>query len=539
MALTDATNKEEAQKEFVDVIEYIEQEDKERNKKRMLSWAASIAVHLVVMAFMALIIYSQRIQVDEPAIQTAYITPPQKIEKNENRELEQQKQNPVEIEVETEEIVKNPVVNLEFEQEELSAETEIDDPNPKPEGREDANAVSEMGGEGFVGVIGAGGPGSGAYGFRNPTGRKKGLGKLGPNARGAESSLNAGLRWLKRHQSPNGQWDTDQYFVNCTDAGPKCEPGKNQAGNADVAMTGYAILCFLGNGYDHRMSSMFKPTVKRGIDWLLSIQDQKGVLGIRNYEHAVATMALCEAYGMSNDPALKEPAQKALDVLIERQTKDKDYGLAWNYVDPNPSRQDTSVSGWCVMALKSGAASGLNVHNGLEGSKSWLEKTWKAANGNWKTLDPYGKSIFPYVWNSETDKTEKEHLSFVGAACAVFLGHKAGDVMLETMLNDMDDRWLAKCSVYPHNSYASYYAMMAAFQGGGEHWKKWMNGIVPPLLKAQRKDGCFDGSWDNAIDFHGADTGRILSTTYALLNLSVVFRYAPIGDQKEMKKLTK
>ena len=42
-------------------------------------------------------------------------------------------------------------------------------------------------------------------------------------------------------------WDVDGYPVNCTVAGAKCEPGAEWSNaGGDAAMTGYALLCFLG-----------------------------------------------------------------------------------------------------------------------------------------------------------------------------------------------------------------------------------------------------------------------------------------------------
>jgi hypothetical protein len=534
--LTDSHSKEDVKQAIEEIEMYVNEEDsslKDRRKDRIVGWAISGLCHAMIILLFAAVIFAVKTDVDieQPPLRITIID---KVEKKKEIEKSIDKNtSQIEIEIKDERNVTNPVVVESPDP--SSAETLIDSDKPEPEGRLDALAAQELGSTGAFTAIGASGGGSGAFGTRSPSGRKKGLGQYGQNGKLAESTLDSGLRWLKRHQSPNGSWSATKYYANCDEL-PKCEPGMDQEGDTDAAMTGYALLCFLGAGYDHMTPNKYKKVVEKGLEYIGSIQKQNGIIGERNYEHAISTQALSEALAMTNDSRLKDAAQKGVNIILSRQNrgdnKNDPYSLlGWDYIDQNPSRNDISVSGWNVMALKSALAAGLNVGNGLNGGKNLIEKAWKAANPNWMKLDPYGKSIFPYTFDGITGVTEKDHLSFVGALCAVYTGHHAGDVMLETMLNDMDERWLARCSVYPHNLYASYYALAAAFQGGKAHFDKW-KAIIPPLLAAQRKDGCFDGSWDSATDFHGANTGRVLSTVYALLDIEVVFRYDLVNKAK-------
>lgn len=315
-----------------------------------------------------------------------------------------------------------------------------------------------------------------------------------------------------------------------------CQPGKNVNG-ADEALSGYALMCFLGAGYDHRVMSKYRRTVKKGVEWLLTQQNAEGVFGNRNYEHPIATMALAEAYAMSNDQSLREPVQRAVNVILARQVKsdgDENYGgLGWDYVSPKITRMDSSVSGWNVMALKSAKAAGIDIQNGLEGSKKWLVGAWEAANPGWGNLDPYGTSVFPYTWNGASGETKKDHLSFVGSLCAVFLGFRSGDVIIDTMANDMDQRWF-DTGKYKNNSYCLYYASLAAFQSGGVHWtEKWgheKNGYVPWLIQTQMTEGCQDGTWPHENEnWHGWDTSPVLTHVYKTLALEVAFRYLPMS----------
>ena len=84
-----------------------------------------------------------------------------------------------------------------------------------------------------------------------------------------------------------------------------------------MAVTGYAVLCFLGAGYDHRTPNKWRRVVKGGIDYLLANHND-GVFDRRNYTQGIVTMAVAEAYAMTEDPALKDVSKQAVNVLLER-----------------------------------------------------------------------------------------------------------------------------------------------------------------------------------------------------------------------------
>jgi hypothetical protein len=517
-----------------------EEEDKEPSG--IGGWFISIGVHSLVLLIFGYMVYAQSVEETElPPMKVTTIDPPPK--KEEKKDLERNIENQVEINVANEADVAAPINQLDVPIEEKTT-TEEENEADVAKGREEAVASSETGSTGAFMAIGAGGGSAGMFGSRTGGGKRRALAK-GGGTRASESAVDAALRWFKRHQSPNGMWDSEKYPVNCTE-NPKCEPGTSHgSSDANVAMTGYAVLCFLGAGYDHKTPNKYKTTVEKGLEYLRSIQTGDGNLGPRNYEHAVATMALAEAYAMTNDPDLKQPAQKGLNVLIARQLKDGKNNdpynaLGWDYVEPKAERIDSSVSGWCVMALKSGLAGGLNVGNSMDGAKKWLRRHWEATNPDWKKLtDPYADtSNFAYTWDTVTDKvnvgapgSNSHDLAPVGALCAVFLGHHGGDIMLETLCNHvMKYQFPAK---YPCNTYYMYYNTLAVFQAGGPRWEKWNNTVRDMLVNAQRKgDGCFDGSWDfQGTHFHGHEIGRVLSTAYCCLSLEVYYRYKQVGGK--------
>jgi hypothetical protein len=543
MSLSEIENQDELNQELASLTDQVTSEEKSDRQKAIISWAVSGVLHACIFLIAMTLVYTMQNEADQelPPMHVVSIPPPVKKPVDDTKKEREllEKNVIIESEKENDNVVMAPVDTLDLP--ETVTSSEEDDDKVMPKGREEAVSSSEMGGEGLMNFIGAGGGGAGMFGSRIGGGRNRAKAKMGPIGKPAEAATEAGLRWLKRHQSPNGMWSATKYFENCT-VGLKCEPGKDASGDEDVAMSGYAMLCFLGQGLDHRTPSRFRDVMKKAVTYLVSVQKPDGLLGERNYEHAIATMALIEAYAMSNDPELKKPAQLGIDMILARQGNvggDEYSRVGWDYVRPNASRNDISVSGWNVMALKSALGAGLSVGEGLTGSKKFVEGAWKAANPNWEKLsNPYtDKSVFPYTWNATSQKTERDHLSFVGATCAVFLGHRAGDIMLESLLNDSEERWI-KSGAYKNNNYACYYLSLAQFQSGGDRWKLCLNTLIPYSVETQRAtNDCFDGSWDFVgQSYHGADTGRVLSTTYNILNLQVAYRYAQVNNVVLPKK---
>ena len=544
MSIINSKTEEELNQEFQEIDRMMEEEDRNYRNKTILSWVTSAAMHLTVLLLIGTIAFTM-VEPEQEIPPTRIVSipiPPMKTpeEKPKDRELIEKM-----VIMESETVIDapiNPITALEEIDEIASSEDDTETPTEMRKGREEAKADSEWGGNAFVGVIGVGGPAGGMFGSRTGGGKVRARAKMGPSGKSADGATEAGLRWLKKHQSPNGQWSATRYFANCTDAN-KCEPGADAVGNEDAAMTGYAVLCFLGQGYDHKTPNKFRPVVKKGLEYIISIQKPDGLIGERNYEHPVAAMALVEAYGMSSDPELRKPAQLAVDMILARQSYEKENdpysGLLWDYTKPNANRNDISCSGWAIMCLKSAFGAGLNVKDSITGAKKSIERVWKAANPDWvKKLDPYkDTTIFPYTWNANTNVTEKDHLSFVGATCAVFLGHRAGDIMLETLTNDMVERWI-KNGKYKTNNYSVYYSSMVLFQMGGDRWKLALDTLIPYAIQTQRKtEDCYDGSWDYSDQtWHGADTGRVLSTCYNILNLQVAYRYAQVNPDFKLPK---
>jgi flavin reductase (DIM6/NTAB) family NADH-FMN oxidoreductase RutF len=87
------------------------------------------------------------------------------------------------------------------------------------------------------------------------------------------------------------------------------------------------------------------------------------------YGHILATLALAEAHGMSNPDAYGKPAQKAVDFLLAAQNP----GKGWRY-GAKSGDNDTSVTSWAVMALRSAERVGLMFpKSAYEGALAWFD----------------------------------------------------------------------------------------------------------------------------------------------------------------------
>ncbi|HVC95164.1 MAG TPA: prenyltransferase/squalene oxidase repeat-containing protein, partial [Pirellulales bacterium] len=170
---------------------------------------------------------------------------------------------------------------------------------------------------------------------------------------GSEGAVIKGLQWLAKQQRKDGSWSL---------RGPFSSPYLD----ADIpeSATAMALLSFQGAGSTHRKGP-FKKQVAGGLNALLEFQQNDGNFfdeqaGKRNnswlYTHAQCTIAICELYGMTKDPALRQPAERAVRFCVEAQ--DLDLG-GWRYSPRTNS--DTSVTGWMVIALQTAKEAGLEV----------------------------------------------------------------------------------------------------------------------------------------------------------------------------------
>jgi hypothetical protein len=361
----------------------------------------------------------------------------------------------------------------------------------------------------------------GGFAGRTKEGRAKLLKEFGGSEEGEEAVMH-GLSWLTQVQKKDGNWAYDG--------------GGHMTDYA--AATGMALLAFTGAGQSHK-DGRYKQTVQAGLDWLVKNVDlgqgrERGKFNtITNmYSQGIATLALCEAYGMTRDPALKEAAQAAIDYIQRAQGPRG----SWGYTAGTDN--DTSILGWQIQALHAA-----KLTQDLVVDDKVIEraiKFLKAVSGGGQNQSNYGYGSPP--------GQPATALTAIGLLCRYY-----------------EDNWRAETPGFAEGAkglmaraltppatqvdmYYYYYATQVVRFYGGEQWKTWNEGPMGPdgkrkgglpdvLLSLQVRTPTNRGSWNPTIDPNGLSfgnqCGRLGTTCMILLTLEVYYRYVPVEARKD------
>ena len=151
------------------------------------------------------------------------------------------------------------------------------------------NAPGMLGGYGPRGL-----PLAGTFYGRSGATREFAL-RDGGGTKESEAAVARGLQWLARHQMPDGHWMLDD---------PRF---KDKGKENDVAGTAFGLLPLLGAGKTHKPAkdNPYDKPIEKALLFLLRKQDKRtGYFGGGMYAHGLATIAICEAYGLTQDPNL-------------------------------------------------------------------------------------------------------------------------------------------------------------------------------------------------------------------------------------------
>ncbi|MFP6900236.1 MAG: hypothetical protein VCA36_04800 [Opitutales bacterium] len=319
------------------------------------------------------------------------------------------------------------------------------------------------------------------------------MGKLG-GTDSTEAAVDKALAYLASLQEEDGRWDIKK---------------TGGQGGHDMAATAFSLLAFYGRGERHDLPCKYQDTVKRGLEWLLLQQEDRGVSGdLRGkggnmYDHGIGALALVEAYGVTKDRDLKPKARAALRFIAESQHAEG----GWRY---NPGdKGDLSVTGWIVMALASGEMSGIPIP---QQTKAGVRDFLKLVGGG-KDGGSYGYTDSPGGGNSG-----KNAMNAVGFFCAQLFGSSANAAKAFESSLILNGAGFKVADIY----YA-YYGTLAAYQHQGPVWRKWIKNMQGEFLKAQAQDG----SWQ-LNGPHTAAMGKGIVTALVTLSLEAHYRYTPL-----------
>jgi hypothetical protein len=376
-----------------------------------------------------------------------------------------------------------------------------------------------------------------SFSGRAREGRGKGNGDgIGSDGR-TEQAIELGLVYLAEMQLADGSWSLHRF------------PGATEADaglyRSDTAATGLSLLAYLGAGYDH-YDDKYRDTVRRGLEVLLRYQKPNGDLFVpmerqfatrefnvnsvsRLYSHSIATIAVCEALGMTGDKRLREPAQKAINFLVASQ---RPRTGGWRY-EPGEGG-DVSVTGWAVTALKSGELAGLQVPKvTFQRAARFLDSAQVSPDNGSRYL--YNPDDRQAQLPSDNQRPTMTAVALLGRIYTGWSRDNPNMVRAAEFIKLNPPRMNDK---YGRDTYYWYYATQVMFQLGGDYWKSWNERLHPLLINSQITGGPYAGSWDPRApvpDRWGEVCGRIYVTAMNLLSLEVYYRHLPIYEVPDSK----
>ena len=307
------------------------------------------------------------------------------------------------------------------------------------------------------------------------------------------------LRWLRENQNADGSW-----------------------GDANKsAMTGLALLCFLGYG-ELPESKEYGYTINHAVEWLLENGTKsEGRLGMEKtftqtgvYEHGIATYALGEYYAITRDERVKELLTQAIAHIVQGQGP----GGGWMY-GFDKTADDLSVSGWQIQALKAAHLAELKlpgVDQALDKAVSYIARVRGPRGG--------------YGYRGPDDRYS---LSGVGILASLFWKGERGELRkgMEWLIAETEQNKPVKYRGPSADLYAWYYHTQASLMFGGSAWTKWNHWFQDELCTAQGTDGSWPipGAKGHGPQSDPGRTGAVYRTTLCTLMLEVFYRYMPVN----------
>jgi len=324
----------------------------------------------------------------------------------------------------------------------------------------------------------------------------------------SERAVFIGLAWLAQQQKVDGGWEFDSGEL------------KDR-----VAATGMALLPFLAAGETHFKAKYYRNTINSGLQFLLRNCPLSGATAGRMSSnpaaHAIATIALCEAYGMTRDKGfLLAGAQAAVNHIVKGQAPNGSWGIT-----PGATG-DIFITGWQIQALKTARLS-KDIVVPIVTIKKAVDFLNLTGAGPRKAM--YGSS-------DTTDAAPGTTQTAVGLLCRYLIdgwGPDNGGMGegIEGLMKRAPMKSTATPDVYFH-----FHASQVIRFYEGEEWKTWFQGPKYPdgirkgglrdwlVFLQVKKDGKNQGSFDPDAAWIGHNSGRLGTTAFCVLILETPYR---------------
>lgn len=375
-------------------------------------------------------------------------------------------------------------------------------------------------------VLASATPGA-AQGIQRPADERFELDVLSATERDeVNDAVDRALEWLAAQQQSDGSFPTMPYG----------QPGVNSL----------CVLAFMSHGHLPGQGKYGKE-IERAIDYIVGTQKANGLLAVAApgtrelsriidheigytvpYNHAIAALALSEAYAMNGSERASQLAptiQRALEVTLEMQNWPKEHPEdegGWRYLDDYDDRDsDLSVTGWQLMFLRSAKNAGFDVPDDpIARAIAYVRRCFRSDAGSFSYKTGYEMRISRGM--SGAGVLALAHAGLHGTPEAKLAGewilrsgfHEYGGFGNLNGGRREDDRY----------HYGLLTCCQAMYQLGGPAWYEFYPPTVRAILAGQNDDG----SWQRENHHRDWVFGEAYTSAICVLALGAPNQLLPV-----------
>jgi hypothetical protein len=339
-------------------------------------------------------------------------------------------------------------------------------------------------------------------------------------------AVDRSLDWLADQQQRDGSFPT----------APWGQPG----------VTSLCVLGFMSHGHLPGEGEHGEQLAK-AIDYIVACQKANGLLAFvaprsqeldRNishdigytvpYNHAIAALALCEAYAMDGSERAKElepTIKRALEATLEMQNWPKDHPEdegGWRYLDDYDDRDsDLSVTGWQLMFLRSAKNAGFDVPDEpIARAIGYVRRCFR-------------DDVRSFSYKTGFENRVSRGMSGAGVLALAHAGlhgtpeaKAAGEWILQSGFDEYGGFGRVNGSRREDDRY--HYGLLtccqAMYQLGGQPWHDFYPPTVQAILSGQNSDG----SWQNENHHRDIVFGNAYTSAICVLALGAPNQLLPV-----------